>query len=439
MKLPTVAIVGRPNVGKSSLFNRCLKQRKAVVDAESGVTRDRNYAECDWAGRTFFLVDTGGIVPGSDNEMEKLIVDQVEFALDEADVVMLVVDSQVGVDPTERKIVTSLRKTSKPVLLIANKSDNEQLATDAYEFLGLGAGEPLMVSATIGLGIGEMLDAVVALLPEVPEDGSDKSDLIKVAVVGRPNGGKSSLINKLIGSNRLIVSEVAGTTRDAVDTPLEIEDRPFRYTLVDTAGLRRKYKVHESLEFFTTLRTARAIDNCDVAVIMVDAVAGLSVQDQHVIDQVVQKRRAGVLVINKWDLVEKDGMTAVRFEKDIKERIAKFDFLPIIFISALTGQRVIKLLDLVDRVYTQFNRRVTTSVLNDFLGGAFAKRKPPSRRNKYIQLKYITQSETSPPTFIVFSNHPELIDKSYIRYLSNQIRSEFGFVGVPFRLKFRRS
>lgn len=438
MNLPTVAIVGRPNVGKSSLFNRCIRQRLAVVDSQPGVTRDRNYAVCEWAGREFRLVDTGGIVPGSDDLMEKLIVDQVEFALSECDLVMFVVDTQIGIDPTERQIASRLHQTKRPCLLVANKADNEVMQNDIYEFLGLGLGDPMPVSATVGRGIGEMLDAVVERLPEQQVDDRSDEGVIRVALVGRPNVGKSSFVNKLIGEERLIVSPIAGTTRDSVDTPVEIEGRPYRYVFIDTAGLRKKYKVRESLEFFTALRTTRAIENCDVAVVLTDADAGLSTQDQHIIEQIVTARRAGVLAVNKWDLIEKDGMTAVRFENLIKERIAKFEFLPIVFISALTGQRVTKVLDIVDSVYEQHNRTIPTSELNEFLQAAFAHRKPPAKQGKFIQLKYITQTETAPPTFVIFANKPEMIDKAYIQYLTNQLRKKYGFEGVPIRLKFRK-
>lgn len=438
MRLSTVAIVGRPNVGKSSLFNRCIRQRLAVVDSQPGVTRDRNYAVCDWAGREFRLVDTGGIVPGSADLMEKLIADQVEFALSECDLVLLVVDTQVGVDPTERQIASRLHQTGRPCLLIANKSDNDILQNDIYEFLSLGLGEPLPVSATVGRGIGEMLDAIVARLPVPDEDEKSDEGVIRVALVGRPNVGKSSFINKLIGQDRLIVSPIAGTTRDAVDTPVEIEGRAYRYVFIDTAGLRKKYKVKESLEFFTTLRTTRAIENSEVSIVLTDADAGIGVQDQHIIEQIIETRRAGILAVNKWDVIEKDDMTAVRFEKMIRERIAKYDFLPIIFISALTGQRVFKVLDLVDKVYEQHNRTISTTELNDFLQAAFAHRKPPAKQRRFIQMKYITQTETAPPTFVIFTNHPELVDKSYIAYLINQLRQRFGFEGVPIRLKFRQ-
>jgi GTP-binding protein len=438
MNLPTVAIVGRPNVGKSSLFNRLIKQRLAVVDAVAGVTRDRNYATTDWAGREFRLIDTGGIVPGTEDIMEKAIFDQVEFALAEADVIMVVVDAQVGIDPTERQIASQIYKTEKPFILAVNKADSDTAESELYEFLQLGLGDPLPVSATVGRGVGELLDAIVARLPERGAGPEKEEGVIRVALVGRPNAGKSSFINKLLGEERLIVTPIAGTTRDSVDTPIEIEGRPYRYVFVDTAGLRKKYKVSESLEYFTTLRTERAIDNCDVAIVLADAHAGISVQDQHILDQVLTKRRAGILAVNKWDLIEKESMTAARFEKSIKERLARFAYIPIMFVSALTGQRVFKALDLVDQVYEEQNRRIQTSTLNDWLRRTFASRKPPAREGKYIQMKYVTQSEVAPPTFVFFTNHPQLVDKSYIQYLANQLRAEFGFIGVPIRLKFRR-
>jgi GTP-binding protein len=436
MSLPTVAIVGRPNVGKSSLFNRFIRQRLAVVDSVSGVTRDRNYSTCDWNGVDFLLVDTGGMVPESKDMMERLTLDQADFAVHEADLVLFVVDTQTGIDKTDQMIARNLNKAQKNTILVANKADNDQMAMEVFDFLKLGLGDPFAVSATIGRGVGELLDELVARLPEPEPEREPEEGVIRVAVVGRPNSGKSSFINKLLGEDRHIVSPTAGTTRDAIDTPFEIDGR--KYILVDTAGLRRKYKVTENIEFFTYLRAIRAIDGCDVAVILVDADAGLSTQDQHIISEVVKRRRAAVLAVNKWDLIEKDDRTADLFEKALKERIAMFSYLPVIFISALTGQRVTKVMDMVDRVYTEFTRQVPTSELNDLLQSAFARRKPPARKGKFIQIKYITQSEISPPTFIIFANHPDLIDKAYIGYLNNQLRARFGFEGVPIRLKFRR-
>ena len=436
MSLATVAIVGRPNVGKSSLFNRILGKRLAVVDAFPGVTRDRNYATCEWYGREFLMVDTGGMMPESRDLMQRLTYDQAEFAVHEADLVLLVVDTQVGVDRTDQQLARRLLKADKPCLLVANKADNDQMARDTFEFMKLGLGEPYATSATNGRGVAEMLDEVVRRLPEDTEPAAaEEEGVIRVALVGRPNSGKSSFINKLLGEDRHVVSPVAGTTRDSVDTPIEVDGR--KYVLIDTAGLRRKYKVTENIEFYTYLRALKAIEGCHVAVILVDADAGLSAQDQHIIDEVMKRRRAGIIAVNKWDLIEKDSKTADAFSQDIRDKIARFDFLPIVYVSALTGQRVSKVLSYVDDVYAAYTRKVSTSELNDLLQKALARRKPPASHGKFIQLKYITQTEITPPTFVIFANHPKLVDKTYIRYISNQLRERFGFEGVPIRLKFR--
>jgi len=436
MNIPTVAIVGRPNVGKSSLFNRLLRKKLAVVHPRSGITRDRNYAMCDWNGVEFHLIDTGGIVPETKDLMERMIADQTEFAINEADLVLLVVDTQTGSDQIDEQIARLLFKAGKNTLIVANKADNELLESQIYEFMRLGLGDPFPVSATAGLNIGELLDEVVRRLPaqEVSEEGTDEA--IRVAVVGRPNVGKSSFINKLLGENRLIVSAVAGTTRDAVDTPFEFEGR--RYILIDTAGLRRRYKVNENVEFYTNLRTTRAIEACDVAVVLIDAVEGVTAQDQHILSDVLENRRGAVLAVNKWDLVEKTDKTADEYLVRVKETLSQDSFVPVVFISALTGQRVSKALTIVDRVHEQNYRKLPTSDLNRFLQEVYGRRKPPSRLGKYIQIKYLTQTETAPPTFVFFTSYPELVDKGYIQYLSNQLREEFGFEGVPIRLKFRR-
>lgn len=435
MSLPTAAIIGRPNVGKSSLFNRLIKKRKAVVDPQPGVTRDRNYAICDWAGRTFRLVDTGGLVPDSDDMMERLIHDQSEFAIHEADLILLVVDTQTGADAIDMKLARKLSRSGKPSLVIANKADNDQLASSIHDFHRLGLGEPIPVSATVGLGIGELLDIVAEKLPQI-EVGEREPGEIRVAVVGRPNVGKSSFINKILGENRLIVSRQAGTTRDSVDSVIQIGDN--RYVLIDTAGIRRQYKVHENIEFYTNLRATRAIDDSDVAVVIIDAVDAVTSQDQRILAQVLENRRAAVLVVNKWDLIEKDGRTADQFSRSIKEVLAQYAYLPIIYVSALSGQRVRKVLELVLTVYTEHSREIPTSELNDFLQSAVSRLHPPARRGKFLQLKYVTQTETKPPTFVFFVNHPQLLDKTYIYYLTNRLRDEFGFSGVPIRLKFRK-
>ncbi len=435
MKIPTVAIIGRPNVGKSSLFNRFLRRKIAVVAEQPGVTRDRNYAVCDWNGRSFYLIDTGGIVADSDNLMEKLIYDQTEFAVNEADLVLFLVDTQVGPDPAEKRIARRLSRSEKNSLLVANKADSDQWELETHEFYKLGLGEPIPVSATGGRGVGELLDKLVAHLPP-PDVTSSRPDAIRVALVGRPNVGKSSFINKLIGQDRLIVTPQAGTTRDAVDTPFELNGQQFE--LIDTAGLRKTYKVHENIEFYTNLRAKRAIAECDVAIVLVEATASVTAQDKRILEQVITNRRAAILAVNKWDLIEKDSRTADEFTRQIKDLLARFAYVPVIYISALTGQRVTKTMSMVSEVYAETNKRIATSPLNEFLQRTVGRQHPPARQGKYIKFNYVTQSEVAPPTFLFFVNHPKLIDKSYIGYLSNQIRREYGFEGVPIRLKFRR-
>jgi GTP-binding protein len=434
MTLPTVALIGRPNVGKSTLMNRFIRKRYAVVHDKPGSTRDRNYAICDWNGVSFRLVDTGGAVPNSEDVMERLIYDQTQFAIHESDLILFLVDTRVGAQTDDIYLAKALRDSGKPTILIANKVDTPEPNSDIYDFLRLGLGDPLAISATAGLGIGEVLDALVAKLPppaEVIEDAST----IKIAVVGRPNVGKSSFINKLLGEERLIVSDIAGTTRDAVDSVVEVDGQ--RFVVVDTAGLRRKYKVHENVEFYTGVRTERAIENCDVAIVLADS-QGVTTQDQRILQQVLDSRRAAILAVNKWDLIEKDNKTADDFKKALQDRLARLSFIPIVFISALTGQRVQRTLTLAAEVNRQHHRQIETNELNEFLRVAFGRRKPPAVQGKYIQFKYVTQTETAPPTFIFFSSHPKLIDKSYISYLENQLRAEFGFEGVPIRIKCRQ-
>jgi GTP-binding protein len=436
MSLPTVAIVGRPNVGKSSLFNRILRKQIAVVDEEAGVTRDRNYAVAEWNGVSFYLVDTGGMVPDTGDLMEKMIYDQAEFAINEADLVLFVVDTQVGADSTDHEIARCLHRSRKKCLLVANKADNEQSEHETFEFLKLGIGDPAPVSATVGRGIGELLDMLVSRLPAQETKGEAGESPIRVAVVGRPNVGKSSFINELIGKDRLIVTPIAGTTRDAVDTPFEIDGRA--YVLVDTAGLRRHYKVQENIEFYTNLRTERAIAGCDVAVVLMDAKEGLTSLDQRIMEQVISNRRSVVLAVNKWDLVEKETSTADEYTRAIDGILARYAYVPVIYISARTGQRVAKVMAMVREVYDESRRQVTTSDLNDFLKRVVNRKHPPARQGKYIKLNYMTQTGVGPPSFVIFANHPKLIDKAYIAYIENRLRDEFGFRGVPFRLRFKR-
>jgi GTP-binding protein len=412
-----------------------IRKRHAVVHDQPGSTRDRNYAECDWNGVSFRLVDTGGAVPNSDDEMERMIYDQSQFAVHESDLILYLVDTKVGAQTDDLQLAKIFRDSGKPIIVVANKADTPEPSADIYDFLRLGLGDPIPISATGGLGIGELLDEIVRKLPaqtgEVEVDNA-----IRIAVVGRPNVGKSSFINKLLGEERHIVSEIAGTTRDSVDSVVEYEGQ--KYILVDTAGLRRKYKVHENVEFYTTLRTTRAIEECDVAIVLVDS-QGVTTQDQRILTQVLDMRRGAILAVNKWDLIEKDNHTASEFTKTLQERLASASFVPIVFISALTGQRVQKVLGMAKEVYEQHTRKIDTPELNEFLRVAFARRKPPAVQGKFIQFKYVTQTDTSPPSFVFFTTHPTLIDKGYLAYLENQLRAEFGFSGVPIRIRCRES
>lgn len=435
MSLPLVALIGRPNVGKSSIFNRFLNKRLAIVDDMPGVTRDRNYSVCDWNGRDFYLVDTGGIIPESRSGIEKMVLEQSETAIDQADLTVLIVDCQTGVDSTEEKIASRLLKAGKNVLLLANKADNDNIAAQKYDFMKLGLGEPLAVSAANGQGIGDALDEVVSRLPDevdtVPEE-----DALRIAVIGKPNVGKSSFINKLIGTDRVIVSPIPGTTRDAVDTPFEFEGR--KYVLVDTAGLRKKAKVTEDLEFYTNLRTIRAIENAHVALVLVDATQGLTVQDLKVIEDAIHARRAIVLAVNKWDLIEKDDTTADTYTRQVKEFVRKISYIPIIYISCLTGQRVVKTISAIDKVFENWHRKISTSELNAFTEEIVRKQPPAAVKGKYIRLFYVTQAGIRPPTFLFFGNYPKLIQKSYIRYIENQLRSRYDFEGIPIRIRFKQ-
>ena len=435
MSLPVVSIVGRPNVGKSSLFNRLVKRRLAVVDDTPGVTRDRNFSVCDWNNRAFYLVDTGGMVPGTDDMMETLILEQARFATSEADVIVFLTDCKTGITDLDSRIAGELHRASKPVIVGVNKVDNEKLDLDSGEFYGLGFDLLYTVSAANGRGVGDLLDEIVKRLPSDKSD-EDAETAIRVAVVGRPNVGKSSFVNQLLGENRHIVSEVPGTTRDSIDSPLEIEGR--QYILVDTAGLRKRSKVKESIEYYTTLRTVRAIERCEVAIIILDANEGLNFQELKIIEEVGQARRGMVLAVNKWDAFDKDEKSTAIYVRQIQEAMPTYSYIPVIFISALKGQRVVKTLNLVDLVYGQFIKRVETAELNNFLEAAVARQTPPAVKGKWIKFYYITQAETAPPTFVVFTNFPLLVAESYKRYLENRFREAFGFSGIPLKFKFKK-
>ena len=432
--MPLVAIVGRPNVGKSTLFNRFTETRQAIVHDEPGVTRDRVYGEVEWNGRIFSLVDTGGFVPRSAERFEKAIREQVHIALDEADVVLMVADVTTGITDLDEEMAGMLRKTDKPVLVIANKADNQQRRWEAPAFYQLGLGDVYPVSGTNGMGTGDLLDAVVEALPPdaLP---AERDARLRIAIIGRPNVGKSLLTNTLLGEDRSIVTEISGTTRDAIDSVFRYHGEEI--VLVDTAGLRKRTRVTENVEFYSTLRTERAIRECDVAVLLLDATLGLEAQDIKVLKEAEDLRKGLVIGINKWDLVEKETNTARDYERAIKERLQTLDYVPVVFVSALTKQRVSKLLDTALEVVRQRTRRIATAELNAVIQDAIARYHPPTYRNQYVQINYVTQVRTNPPVFAFFCNHPQGVKETYRRYLEKRLRAAFGFEGVPMALVFR--
>ena len=430
-----VAIVGRPNVGKSSLFNRILRKRLAVVDEEPGATRDRNYASTDWRDKPFVLVDTGGYVPTTQSEMERFTREQAEIAIAQADVVLFMVDVTTGISDIDGQIAQILRKGQHRCLLVVNKVDNDQRESEAAVFHRLGLGDPIALSAVNGRNLGSLLDEIVYTLPEYADE-IETDDRVRIAVVGRPNVGKSSFVNTVSGENRTIVHEAPGTTRDAVDT--EITYKEHRLTLVDTAGLRRMQKIRKQVEFYASLRTIRSLERCHVALVMTDTNAGLTVQDIKILAQVMEFRKGAVLVANKWDLIEKDSYTADRFVKDMRKAYPLVTHIPVVLISALTGQRVHRALDMALKVYADSKERVGTSELNRFLEKLKSKNPPPSHNGRQAKLFYCTQHSTQPPSFIFFCNDPGLIQRSYRRYIENQIREQFGFQGCPIQIQIKR-
>ncbi|HLT46027.1 MAG TPA: ribosome biogenesis GTPase Der [Rubricoccaceae bacterium] len=433
--MPLVAIVGRPNVGKSTLFNRLTEARDAITHDQPGVTRDRLYGEAEWTGRTFDLVDTGGLVPRSEERFEAAIREQVHLTLDEADVIVFVGDVTTGITDLDEEIAGRLRKAKQPVFVAANKADNPARRLEAAEFYRLGLGEVFPISAVNGSGTGELLDAVVAALPEeAPADEADEAP--RIAFIGRPNVGKSSLTNRLLGQTRSIVTEVPGTTRDAVDARLVHDGREV--VLVDTAGLRKKARVTENVEFYAALRTERAIQHCDVAVLLLDATQGLETQDARVLREAEQMKKGLVVAVNKWDLVEKETNTMRDFEAAVRARLGMLDYVPFVFVSALTGQRATKVLDVALRVHDERAKRVPTAQLNEVVQAAVQAQHPPSYRGAYVQIKYASQVRERPPVFAFFCNHPQGVKESYRRYLENRLRAAFGFEGVPLTLTFKR-
>ncbi|MFN3134447.1 MAG: ribosome biogenesis GTPase Der [Candidatus Kryptonium sp.] len=431
-----IAIVGRPNVGKSTLFNRIIGERDAIVDPKSGVTRDRHYGTAEWNGKKFSIIDTGGYVPDSDNVFEAAIREQVQIAIDEADVIIFVVDAISGVTPIDIEIAKILRQTKKKVILAVNKIDNEKLELYSSQFYELGLGDPFPISALHGRKVGDFLDEVVKDLPEVSEEIQNVENQIKVAIVGQPNVGKSSFVNAVLGENRIIVTDIPGTTRDSIDTFLEYNG--VNFVLIDTAGLRKRSKIKESIEFYSAIRALKALERCDVAVVMLDATCGLERQDLRIIGEAGDLKKGIIIAVNKWDLIEKDSNTALEYEHALKERLKVFDYVPILFISAKTKQRIFKVLDFAKIVYEERNKKVKTSELNKVLFPIVKETPPPAVSGREIKIKYVTQVKTAPPVFAFFANFPDDIPEHYKRFLENKIREHFGFIGVPLTIVFKK-
>lgn len=435
MGLPLVAVVGRPNVGKSTIFNRIIGQRLAIVEDKPGITRDRLYARAEWNGRFFHLIDTGGIEVYGADELLKSVRAQAELAIEEADVILFVTDLRAGITGDDEEVARMLYRSGKPVVLVVNKVDNDRMAAEIYDFYQLGFGDPYPVSGAHGTGFGDLLDAVVGLLPE-KEDDDYGDDVIKVALIGRPNVGKSSLVNAILGEERVIVSDIAGTTRDAVDTPFEKDGQ--KYVLIDTAGMRKRGRVYEKAEKYSVMRALAAIERADVALIVLNGEEGIIEQDKHIAGYAHEAGKASILVVNKWDAVDKDDKTMQRMTRDIRDQFQFMDYAPIVFVSALTGQRLSRLFPVIDTVAEQHAMRIATPVLNDLIADATAANPPPTDRGKRLRINYGTQVAVKPPAFVLFVNDPELMHFSYERYLENRIRAAFAFEGTPIRIMVRK-
>lgn len=428
-----VAIVGRPNVGKSTLFNRIIERREAIVESEPGVTRDRLYADAQWNGKTFTLIDTGGIVPGSDELFDKAIREQAMLAVEEADVIIFAVDAIDGIMPADRMIADILRRSSKPIVTVANKCDSPKHDINSSEFYELGVGEIFTISALSGRSTGDFLDAVVAPLST---EQNEEDSRLKIAIVGRPNVGKSSITNGLLGQDRMIVTPVAGTTRDAIDSIMKYYGREI--VLIDTAGLRRRSAVHENIEMYSIIRTQRAIERCDVAIVVLDAERGLEHQDKQIIHDVIEQRKGILIAINKWDLIEKDHKTAEEFTQKIRDELAMFDYVPVVYISALTRQRITKVVEMAEEIQVRRSTRIGTSKLNTILEEEISKTPPPNVKGNDLRINYITQVKTEPPVFAFFTNHPDLLPDSYKRFLERALRRNLDLVGAPISFVFRK-
>jgi GTPase len=430
-----VAIVGRPNVGKSTLFNRLIQRREAIVDSVSGVTRDRNYGKSEWNGKEFSVIDTGGYIKGSDDVFEGEIRKQVELAIDEADVIIFVVDVEEGITPMDETVSKLLRKVTKPVLLAVNKVDNSMREKDAMEFYNLGLGDYYTFASISGSGTGDLLDALIDAFPVKPEPTQEEVVLPRFAVVGRPNAGKSSFINALIGKERFMVTDIAGTTRDAIDT--KFDRFGFEFNLVDTAGIRRKAKVKEDLEFYSVMRSVRAIEHADVCILIIDATRGFEGQDQSIFWLAEKNRKGVVILVNKWDLVEKETMSTRDYEVKIREELQPFTDVPILFVSALTKQRLLKALEATVKVYESRAQRISTSKFNDYMLKIIETMPPPALKGKYVKIKYCMQLPTPTPQFVFFANLPQYVKEPYKRFLENKIREHWDFSGVPIDIYIR--
>ena len=435
MSKPIVAIVGRPNVGKSTLFNQIGKRRVSIVDDMPGVTRDRIYMDAEWLNHTFTMIDTGGIEFEDDDHILKSMRQQALVAMEEADVIVFVVDGRAGLTTADEEVGRMLRNTKKPVILAVNKIDSPQLEAGVYEFYSLSLGEPLGIAASNSLGLGDLLDAVVAAFPE--NDGEDKEeDEISIAVIGRPNVGKSSIVNALIGENRVIVSNVPGTTRDAIDTHFVSDN--IKFMLIDTAGMRRKGKIDEAIERYSVMRSLRAVDRADVVLMVINAEEGITEQDKKIAGYAHESGKGVIIVVNKWDVFpDKDDKSTLRFTEDLRDEIGFLQYAPVLYTSALTGQRIHRITELVKYVADQQSMRIQTSVLNELIRDAVSVNPPPSHRGKQLKIFFMTQADIQPPKFIIFVNDPELMHFSYLRFLENRLRESFGFEGTPLKLIVR--
>jgi GTP-binding protein len=435
MAKPVAAIVGRPNVGKSTLFNKIAGKRISIVEDTPGVTRDRIYTEVEWLDKKFTLIDTGGIEPYSEDVILVQMRRQAEIAIDMANVIIFLADGQEGITPADQEVANMLRKSKKKIILVVNKIDAPKYKDNVYEFYNLGLGEPIGISAAQALGLGDMLDEILAGFPDIEEEDYDEFT-IKVAVVGKPNVGKSSLVNKIIGENRVIVSDIAGTTRDAIDTPFEVDED--KYVFIDTAGLRKKKKIFENIERYSVVRSLTAIERADVCLIVIDAEEGVTEQDTKIAGYVNEQGKAAIIVVNKWDLVEKDDKTMNKFIEDIRRDLSFMAYAPTIFISALTGQRVMRMLELIKYVSNQHAMRISTGMVNDIINEAVLMNQPAISGGRRLKILYTTQVSVKPPTFALFVNDPDIMHFSYQRYLENQLRKSFGFEGTPIRFLLRK-